>query len=245
MELHDTRPRRLRPAGLALALALPALVAGVAAPAEEEETMEIRRAGAEADGMETRMARARRSVARGDHDRAMATLDQVLEEVPGHAAARKLSARIHHEAGREERALATLEASLKTEAPDPELVSLKARILLESGRAGPALAILDAHPRPLESDADHHLLRAAALRQLGEHDAAREGYDALVRLHPDRGRAWAGLGLSLEALGQRRDAAAAYENAVSGDDPDAARFARQRLLGLPPADAAPEPEAEP
>ncbi len=202
----------------------------------------VRRAGAAADRTRSAQDSARRALARGQPEVAISRLRQLLEQQPGATEARILLARTLIATGRSGLAEQVLEEGLGEAGASYELAFWLARSRLERGETEAARAVLGRHRPAPAGNADYYLLEAAALRELGRHQEALEAYRIVADAEPVNGRAWLGAGLSHEALEQPDAAESAYSQAVSGDHPDSARFAAQRLETLqrrmPPGDLA-------
>lgn len=207
-----------------------------------EDDIVIRRSGGTTEPDESgdgRLAAAKRALGRGQRALAVSQLGDLLESAPGNLDARLLLARLYIEDGRPRVAEELLDAGLHRQPDEPGLAFLLGRLLLEQGRLSEAELVLDEHAPPVAENPDYHLLLALTHRQSGDHDAAIAAYRAVTEASPGMGAAWVGLGVSLEATGDSRDARAAYRKAVGGNDRRAAMFARQRLAVMPP-----NPEAE-
>ena len=89
-------------------------------------------------------------------------------------------------------------------------------------------------PRRHEVAAELHVLRGTVLQRMGYHQHAADAYRAALRAQAGTPQAWLGLGISLEALQKRPEAAQAFRNAlVSGPvSPEVRTFAEQRIQAL-------------
>lgn len=110
------------------------------------------------------------------------------------------------------------------------------RLLVEQGSLEEARQLLLSGPPPDTLDPQFHGLLAALEQRLGHHRAAAELYARLASAWPQRSAWWLGLGISLETLERRQDAAAAFAGALRSEDltSDLRRFADQRLASLQP-----------
>jgi len=193
-----------------------------------DRTISIERAD---DGHEHDLDSARRAIARGHHQRAERQLEQLLEQQPDHDEARDLLATHLLRRGRTNAALDWLEQGLH-EGRDPARFALRiGRILLERDQVERARTVLETHA-PASPDPDFQQLLAAAHRQAGDHAAAEKAYRRLTEIVPQRAAAWIGLGVSLEALDRPTEARQAYGRVLESGDPQATRFARQRLRAI-------------
>ena len=66
----------------------------------------------------------------------------------------------------------------------------------------------------IAADTEFHQIRAASLQAAGRHQLAAETYHGLLRVRASEPGWWIGLGLSLEALQQPRQARQAYQNVL-------------------------------
>ncbi len=202
---------------------------------EEDAHIAIERSGSEPQAGEDPIARARRTVGRGQPARARDQLRSHLDSHPEDSEARVLLARLLLDANRSDTAVRTLEAGL--DGPESTPVAwLLGRVLSERGEIARARELLESHAPPSDREPEYHLLLAALDRRDGAHAAARDRYRAVTGIAPHRATAWVGLGASLEALDAPHEAREAYENALAGDDPRAIAFARSRLAALPGPD---------
>lgn len=179
---------------------------------------------------------ARRALAREHHAEARRRIEALLARDPGHDEARLLLAGNLIQHGDARSAIALLDQGLDHSADPAELARLLGRILIDRGETTRARQLLEAHAPEPTMDPDYHQLLAAAHRQAGDHEAAMHSYRQLADIVPGRGAIWIGLGASLESLDRNNEAIEAYARALEGNDPRAARFARQRLNALSSAD---------
>jgi MSHA biogenesis protein MshN len=140
---------------------------------------------------------------------------EALSRDPHHLEARRALVALLVEQGDAASAKRLALEGLEAHPADPVLLKSYARLLLEGGDAESAAAILMRSPPALEADPDYYALAAAALQQQGRHPQAAELYARLVRLDGSRGEWWAGLGISLDALGRGAEALKAFRRAQS------------------------------
>jgi MSHA biogenesis protein MshN len=78
------------------------------------------------------------------------------------------------------------------------------------------------------------VLRGTVLQRLGRHGDAVAAYRAALQRESADGQAWVGLGISLEALHQRAEAAEAFRRALAAGplQPQVKAFAEQRVRAL-------------
>jgi MSHA biogenesis protein MshN len=174
----------------------------------------------------------RRALSRGRHNEAVARLTALLDNRPEHDEARLLLAHALISQGQSREAVHILDQGLANSNEPIEIARLLGRILLERGESERARRVLREHaPAPVD-DPDFQQLLAAAHRQAGDHQAAVDSYRQLSEVVPGRPAVWIGLGASLEAVDDTTGAREAYARAADGNDPRAARFARQRLHAI-------------
>jgi MSHA biogenesis protein MshN len=90
-----------------------------------------------------------------------------------------------------------------------------ARILMEGKDYEGALVVLQGTGAAGASNADIQSLIGAAQQRAGRHRESMQAYQAALRLSPSSGSSWIGLGVSLEALGHRPEAAEAFRRAIA------------------------------
>jgi len=116
-------------------------------------------------------------------------------------------------------------------APDDESIRLmQARLYRQSGKTEAAWQALQLDSQ--NSDLLHY--RAAFARETGQIDRAQADYQFLTRLNNTDLRAWLGLAVVSEQLGDRQLATRAYSQVLSLADsnPEIQAYAQQQLLGL-------------
>jgi MSHA biogenesis protein MshN len=143
-----------------------------------------------------------------------AALRQVVEREPAHAKAQYFLASALLYAGQMNEAEEQLRSALSHLKDNTELKRLYAHILMDQGKSLDALALLADSPPAISSDIEYHALLAALLQEQQMHVEAADIYKNLVRLRPDNGVWWMGLGISLEALSLRNEALGAYRQAL-------------------------------
>jgi Flp pilus assembly protein TadD len=141
-------------------------------------------------------------------------LQKVIQQDPTHARAQYYLALALLYAGKPGDAEQQLDSALLHIPENSELKRLYAHILVDQGKSLEALAILADSPPPISSDIDYHAMFAALLQDQQMHLEAVDIYKNLVRLRPDNGVWWMGLGISLEALSLRNEALDAYRQSL-------------------------------
>jgi Flp pilus assembly protein TadD len=114
------------------------------------------------------------------------------------------------------------------------LAKLYARMLLDRGEKDAAVSILKIHRPPAASDIEYDSFLAALLQQQGQYAEAGEIYELLLTVDPGSSSIWIGLAMSHDSLGNREDALAAFERALTTGSlkPPLARYARRRSTEL-------------
>lgn len=122
-----------------------------------------------------------------------------------------------------------LEQGLARHPADPEVAQLMARLRLEQGNVASAIAVLEQAASGASGDAAYLSLLAQLRQRNGDHAESVRRYREALRLRPEP--AWfVGVAISLEALGQRDAATAAYRRAVvGGASGSLGDYARSRL----------------
>jgi MSHA biogenesis protein MshN len=157
-------------------------------------------------------AKALRQVEAGRSRDALARLDEALALDPGHLGARQTSVALAQETGDSARAESLLREGLALHPGEAWLARNLGQILVQHGDPAGAAQVLATGL--VAGDADYRAFYAGVLAKAGRPEAAAAEYRAALRASPGQGAWWLGLGLALERLGQRAEAAAAYERAA-------------------------------
>lgn len=169
----------------------------------------------------------------GDPARAEGLFRELLASRPGHVRARELLAGLYVETGRMTEAVALLDRGLALASRHRGMSLLLARLLTEQGDETRARTILDAALTAHAADADLNALAAALDARADRNAQAIARYRAALATRPGDGRLWLGLGIALEALGERRDARDAFQRArLAGLDAPTTRFVDERIGAL-------------
>jgi len=153
---------------------------------------------------------------------------------PEHEAARQTLVALLLEAKRVDEAAALLQDGLAVNPDNTAFAMLLARIMVERNQVSDALFVLQRHAAPPERNADFHAFAAALYQRLGRHKEAIEQYRSALRIAPSAGVWWLGLGISLQAAEQPKEALDAYTRAKSAGNlaPELLAFLDQRLKQL-------------
>ena len=202
----------------------------------------IRRArpSSPASQAETLYLKGMHQLQRGRVTEAEGLLQQALQIDPGHAFARQALASVWIGEGRSLATEALLQQGLQIAPAQTGWITLLARLQVERGDRQAAIQTLCSGlaglPATAERHAAPHAFLAALLQQQGEHEEAVTRFTTALRLAPDQGVWWMGLGISLQASGQAQRAAAAYGRALStaGFPAHLRVFVEQRLQQVSP-----------
>jgi len=157
-----------------------------------------------------------------------------LQQDAAHAAARQALVGLLLENRHIDEAQLYLQEGLNLNPDRPNYAMLSARIQVERGDLQGAHDLLAKHAGSAANSADYHAFDAAVLQRLGRHKEAVAAYQAALRLSPDTGLWWMGLGISLQADNRSAEAVDAFRRARSagGLNPDLLAFVDQRLKQL-------------
>lgn len=162
-------------------------------------------------------------------------LRSALSEDAGHAGARLALFGLLVEQRRFEDARRLLEEVLARDPAQPQFASRLARLQLEGGDIEGAERTLRKAAAAAAENPEFRAFHAAVLQRLTLHKDAVAEYRAALRLLPQAGIWWMGLGISLEADGKPVEAREAYERArATGNlSVELAAFVDQKLRRLP------------
>jgi MSHA biogenesis protein MshN len=144
---------------------------------------------------------------------AQAHLRLALVADPAHAPARQAYVALLLEQGRVEQARDMLQEGVAANASHAPFALALARIHVQQREYAAALQVLD-NAGPAAQGTDFQALRAVVLQRMGRHADAVNAYQQALRIGPQNAATWMGLGISLEALGHRPEAAQAYKRAL-------------------------------
>ena len=173
------------------------------------------------------------------HGEARPLLEQILRVAPSHGGVYHLYGLVLSRLGELENARQALETARRWLPRDPQIANNLGNLLARMGEPEAALAAYDAALAADPSFAPARLQRAVMLDELGRHDEARAGLEALERIAPGDENVLIALA-SVERNSGNLPAAAARLDAVLARDPAhaIARNARARIahdLGEPDA----------
>ncbi len=145
---------------------------------------------------------------------AEAALRAALGADAAHEPARQALVALYIEQRRAQDATRLLQEGLALNPSQLRFAIVLARLYAERGDYPSALDILQ-RAQGAGSDAEYHSLLGAVLQRVGRHGEAAEAYRAAVQVVPHSGISWVGLGISLEALARRPEAADAFKRALA------------------------------
>lgn len=161
-------------------------------------------------------------------------LRKVLEINPRHADARQMLVGLMVDARQHADATALLQEGLKLSPEQSGFSMALARLQVESGDVQSGLATLEQGVKAGGVDAEYQGFYAALLQRQGRHEEAVQHYLAALNVDPAMPTWLVGIGISLENLGKRQDAQAAFQRARDTGQltPQLMRFVDQRLAEL-------------
>ena len=132
-----------------------------------------------------------------------------------HIKAREMLAGIHIKSGRFIDAAELLSEGVKVVPNYPLFAQLYARVLLEQNNPHLAIKVLEkgSASAAMDVEPDYFALLAATYQRVKKHAEAIDVYFKLVRVRPNVGIWWLGLGISLEKSGKKKEALEAYQRA--------------------------------
>jgi MSHA biogenesis protein MshN len=108
-----------------------------------------------------------------------------------------------------------LNEGLRLDPTQVQFTTVLARIYVERDDYDGALGVLRACKGDVSRDAEYNTLLGAVLQHMARPGEAADAYRAALRVAPQAGTAWIGLGLSLAAQDHRPEAAEAFRRAVA------------------------------
>jgi len=165
---------------------------------------------------------------------ARSALQSALDLDPKHEGARQTLAVLLIEAREHAAAETLLTEGLRLNRNQSNFAIVLARLKLDRGDDAGALQVLQDYAAGAANNAEYRAFAAALMQRLGRHAEAVDEYRAVLKLAPQAGVWWVGLGISQEALGQSREAIDAYNRARATDalPGDVAQFVERKLQTL-------------
>jgi MSHA biogenesis protein MshN len=135
---------------------------------------------------------------------------------------------------RNDEAEPVLKRGLKRDSHDATFAMMLARLQVERDAVQEALETLQKTLPFADGQADYRAFVAALLQRLGRHDEAVEQYRAVLKIAPNNGVWWMGLGISLQALQHTEEARETYQRALATNslNPQLQAFVQQKLKEL-------------
>lgn len=213
-EASRTRNQEKGEGGLRVETSLGSLSSSAGAAAGDDSRIEKKmRMPTPNERAENEYRRALGLVNQGRVQEGMAVLRGALREDPGHAGSRLALFGLLVEQQRLEEAEALLQEALARNSSQPQLASRLARLQLERGDVRGAEDTLNKAAGAAAGNAEYRAFHAAVLQRLTLHREAVAEYQAALRLSPQAGVWWMGLGISLEADGKQAEAKDAFQRA--------------------------------
>lgn len=165
---------------------------------------------------------------------ALQALDAFTYDFPEAHQSREMLAKLLIQQGEPERAMQVVDLGLTIAPRRNGYKKVKARLLLNQGQAADAATLLSDNRPSVTDDVEYHDLLATGLLSSAAYEQAALSYQALLAIDSQPGRWWYGLAASLDAQGQSRQAAQAYEQALRREDLGAAlrQGSQQRLQAI-------------
>jgi MSHA biogenesis protein MshN len=170
----------------------------------------------------------------GRQGEAIAALEQALQYDAQHSNARQTLVGWLLELGQRAEAIRRLQEGLSHDPAQAGLAMMLARLQVDQGDAAAALKTLQISLPYTVNRADYHAFLAALWQREQKHAQAIEHYRIALRLMPDNGVWWMGLGISHQASGQKSAAREAFQRAAASAalGPELQAFVSERLLQL-------------
>ena len=173
-------------------------------------------------------------IAAHHYRKAETALRAALALEPGHIKVREMLVGVFISQGRWIEASELLRTGLDVSPQHHTFRKLYARSLMQLKRDQQAIEVLSSHMPGVAQDPEHYAILAALYQRQANHAAATRTYSEMLKVRPQMGIWWVGMGISLEAMGEQQQAIAAYQQArKSGSlNGDVARYTDNRLLAL-------------
>lgn len=170
----------------------------------------------------------------GRLEEAKVPLRRALEANPLDVEARQMLIQVQLDTGHAEEAQSLLAEGHRLVPGHSGFSMALARLQLESGDSSGALRTLQGGLPTAGNEPHYRAFLAALLLRAQNYDAAVQHYLVALRSDPANATWLVGLGVALEAVGKRADAAEAYRRAGTADNlaPDVAKFLDERLSQL-------------
>jgi MSHA biogenesis protein MshN len=216
----DTRTIGLKGAAPAVALASPA-----------PGGIDRRLSGTGHERAEAEFRRAIGLINQGRLAEGLDGLRGALKLDPGYESVRQTLVALLLEAKRIDEAVAVLKDGLALNPSNSAFAMLLARAMVERNDVRGALVLLQQYAAQNEASPEYHAFTAALYQRLERHGDAVAEYQVALKLAPNAGAWWLGLGISQQALNRPKDAVEAFQRAKDSGTlaPDLAAFTDRRL----------------
>lgn len=154
-----------------------------------------------------------KAVQQRHYQQAEKILYDAIRYVPEHIKARELLAGMYIKTGRWLEAGNVLKQGLQYHPRHLTFIKLLARSLMQQQQDSEAIQLLQARAPKVAADPEYHALLAALYQRSEQHQAAAKTYAQILKVRPNAGLWWVGMAISLEALGNTKQALAAYQQA--------------------------------
>ena len=163
-----------------------------------------------------------------------ALLEQVVQTDPTHAAARQTLIALLLKSKRQDEAMRYAKEGLDLNVKQAGFAMIQARLQVEKGEQQAAIDTLQRTLPYVLDRPDYRAFLAALLQREGRHKEAIEQYLLSVRLSPQNGVWWMGLGISMQADGRAEEAREAFSRAreTNSLSPELQAFVEQKLKQL-------------
>jgi len=188
-------------------------LADIAAPPPEIRK-KINQPSAEEEA-EERYRKAVTLIQKGRENQARPLLEESISLFPGHVAARQMLATLLSETGLSVEAEAVLRDGRIASPDNTWFVLNLARLQAARGEVEGAVASLQSGIAGRGVNAEYRATLAALLARLKQHAEAAHQYGLALKLQPEQGTWWMGLGLAMAAQGKSDEAHAAYRRSLT------------------------------
>jgi MSHA biogenesis protein MshN len=202
--------------------------------AEKKTSVDKRERNAPASAAEAHFRRAVLLLSHGRVSEAEVELAAALKSDPGHVPARQAYVSLLLDQQRIAHARRLLEESLAENPAQPTFALALARVHAALRDYPKALEVLDRAGPAAAGAPEFQAMRGAVLQRLGRDDDAVRAFEDAIRGAPQPAATWVSLGISLEALGRRPEAADAYRKALAAGPLalEAREYAQDRMRAL-------------
>lgn len=170
----------------------------------------------------------------GRSSEAILALEQALRLDARHTPARQSLVSLLLEQSRQDDAMRELKAALAIDPAQVNFAMMLARLQLERAKLNEAIATLHQSLPQAQDRPDYLAFLAGLYQKLGQHKEAAQWYRVALKMHPQNGVWWMGLGISLQADGQNQEAVDAFKQAKvqSGLSAELLAFVDQKISQL-------------